>query len=557
MKKIVFQFSFSTLFIFLLSLFLTSPVLAFSGYGNGTSDYPYQITTCSQLEEMANNLSAYYQQDNDIDCSGITITPIGSSTNPFTGTFDGKNFAISNFTINMSANYSGLFGYTTGASIENVRVVSGSVTDAGWYVGSLIGDASTGTTVTHSSSQIDVSGTAYSGGLVGVSNGSLAIEKSFYNGNLNGGLNTGGLVGAMQGNSSVISDSYAVGTAGSNNVGGLIGFTSIGGTSQISNSYANFTLSGSLLQNVGGLVGVDETGTVTDSFSVSVISATGTDVAAVIGNGGATATGVYFDEYLATTNSCAGAGATTCTAVNSGNATPNYFKGNNTNAPMSSWDFVNTWQTNSGGYPTLKGFSSPAPINPVRYTQTTDPNYNPGPSTPKPQECSNSAPTGLPNLFQVSASDNTVTVYFAPVSGQDSGYTISYGINNNADSYTTSFNYTDKGGAVPYTINYLFPGTWYFKVRGQNGCMPGEWSGVMSVKVSSQGSVVSSKVLGLETSRSGLVTKCTNYTVQAGDTLWGIASLKLGNGTKFGTLMQQNGLNSSLIRAGQTLKIGC
>ncbi|HVZ59053.1 MAG TPA: LysM peptidoglycan-binding domain-containing protein, partial [Patescibacteria group bacterium] len=85
-----------------------------------------------------------------------------------------------------------------------------------------------------------------------------------------------------------------------------------------------------------------------------------------------------------------------------------------------------------------------------------------------------------------------------------------------------------------------------------------DWSRAVSVKVSpfgvSSNSLVSNSVLGLSTVAIG---KCADYIVQSGDTLWGIASLNLGGGSKYQSIMQQNSLKSSLIHTGQTLKVGC
>lgn len=47
----------------------------------------------------------------------------------------------------------------------------------------------------------------------------------------------------------------------------------------------------------------------------------------------------------------------------------------------------------------------------------------------------------------------------------------------------------------------------------------------------------------------------TEYTVVKGDTLWGIAQKRLGKGSRYKEIMDLNGLKSSAIRVGQTLKI--
>lgn len=45
------------------------------------------------------------------------------------------------------------------------------------------------------------------------------------------------------------------------------------------------------------------------------------------------------------------------------------------------------------------------------------------------------------------------------------------------------------------------------------------------------------------------------YTVKSGDTLWGISKKYLGSGTKWKKIAELNGINGSLIRTGQVLKI--
>lgn len=48
---------------------------------------------------------------------------------------------------------------------------------------------------------------------------------------------------------------------------------------------------------------------------------------------------------------------------------------------------------------------------------------------------------------------------------------------------------------------------------------------------------------------------CYGYTVVAGDSLWGIAQKRLGNGNRYKDIMTLNGLSSTVIRPGQKLKL--
>lgn len=101
-------------------------IIPASAAGTGTSNDPYIITNQSELQSISNDLSAYYVLGNDIDLSGVTWTPIGSSSNPvvtgFHGNLDGYNHTISNLYLNgTGTDYIGLFSViTAGAQIKNI-----------------------------------------------------------------------------------------------------------------------------------------------------------------------------------------------------------------------------------------------------------------------------------------------------------------------------------------------------------------------------------------------------------------------------------------------------
>lgn len=94
--------------------------------------------------------------------------PIGNSSTKFSGTFDGKNHTISNF--KTSGQYSGLFGYVNGATIQNLTV-----------------------NVTNNA------GATSAGGLVGAVNGTTTIRNCTVNGTISGTHQVGGFVGFAQG----------------------------------------------------------------------------------------------------------------------------------------------------------------------------------------------------------------------------------------------------------------------------------------------------------------------------------------------------------------------
>ncbi len=93
--------------------------------------------------------------------------------------------------------------------------------------------------------------------------------------------------------------------------------------------------------------------------------------------------------------------------------------------------------------------------------------------------CSSQKPSSAPDLFQISTSPTTATLYFTPVSPA-TGYIVSYGTTPEANQYSYSFSYSNGSGAASYTIKELSRGThYYFKIQGKNDCTAGDWSAAL------------------------------------------------------------------------------
>ncbi|MCL2860646.1 MAG: DUF5011 domain-containing protein [Oscillospiraceae bacterium] len=245
--------------------------------GFGSSSAPYEISSDVSLSHMNypvynTNANLNYILTADIDLSGYSSdsgwTPIGDTTTPFVGTFDGQNHIISDLTIdNATATVVGLFGTSTG-TIKNVGIDSGSVKSTNTVetkIGGLVGYLSGGT-VDNCYSDADVVSATGKDGSSGV----------------------GGLIGTAYGTSSghsVITNSYATGTvSGMQDAGGFIG--DVEATAAHASPYVDISkcystgdvsISGALAYQVGGFVGrTNGTTTILDCYASGNVSSTST-----------------------------------------------------------------------------------------------------------------------------------------------------------------------------------------------------------------------------------------------------------------------------------------
>jgi hypothetical protein len=100
--------------------------------------------------------------------------------------------------------------------------------------------------------------------------------------------------------------------------------------------------------------------------------------------------------------------------------------------------------------------------------------------------CGDALPNGVPDLFQISVNSTTATLYYSPLGSNVTDYYIFYGDKPGASQFSVSTKQGRSSGVLSYSINYLNPNTtYYFKVRGQNGCAPGGWSNEMKMSTGS------------------------------------------------------------------------
>ncbi|MBO4641868.1 MAG: discoidin domain-containing protein, partial [Bacteroidaceae bacterium] len=137
---------------------------------------------------------------NDIDMTGVTMSPIGSESNNYRGTFDGQFYTISNFSIQKEENYIGLFGVVSGgATIKNFTVTNAKIAGTS-YIGIIGGTNGSGTVV--------VDGLGFEGeslgtgrnvsGIIGVNMGSaatLSITNCYVIGKVIGNVESAAITG--------------------------------------------------------------------------------------------------------------------------------------------------------------------------------------------------------------------------------------------------------------------------------------------------------------------------------------------------------------------------
>jgi len=238
------------------------------------------ITTAAGLQNMDLDLTASYELGNDIDCSGIAnFEPVGgwNGLDPFTGSFDGKGFKISNLTVNRAADDEiGLFGNSDGcAFMGNVTLENFTLTgddDIGALCGYTNDHSISNVTVIN----VTITGDDYCGGMVGLAFGvaGQTITNCTASGTITAGQYVGGLFG----------DHYIYATSGCSSSVNVTGTSSyIGGfvgqwwTGTFSKCYATGTATG--FGYIGGFVGYMRANVGTETASRCFASGvvTGTD----------------------------------------------------------------------------------------------------------------------------------------------------------------------------------------------------------------------------------------------------------------------------------------
>ncbi len=219
------------------------------GVNSGADKFQYYklVRNADALLEMNTDKSASYMLADDIDLSETEFTPIGDSTDSFTGNFDGMFHTISNMQASNTSGKAGLFADASGGTLENVGFVNAIVsgTDgAGALAGSVTDETirnvySIDGTITASTKG------KYAGGLVGIAYGTNTINSSY----VKGGSSYGGSIGTVSSGTTTVHDSYTDGVMrDSTNQANAIN-ASIGNGAQV-NIYDSYTTASKIGANL-------------------------------------------------------------------------------------------------------------------------------------------------------------------------------------------------------------------------------------------------------------------------------------------------------------------
>lgn len=247
---------------------LTASRLLAYGYSYDNSTNTYTVYTADGLlawnEAARNNLSTNCTLAADITLPTVADgesnwTPIGDSSNGYTGIFEGNGHTITGMTVTGSDEYIGLFGIIySDSSVRNLKLnnvqIKGTSSSTGGVAGVNYGD------ITNCSVSGNVESSAPVGGLVGQNDGT--VTACYATGLVKGSGSVGGLVG--QNTRGTVTACYATSRVeGAQRVGGVVGF----------NSYAIVTAcyhaGGTVVSSdmsVGGVTGVNNVGNLTACY---------------------------------------------------------------------------------------------------------------------------------------------------------------------------------------------------------------------------------------------------------------------------------------------------
>ncbi len=358
----------------------TCPSATTTPSGAGTTSNPYLISKYGELRwitEDTNRWGLVYKQTANIEAghsrnldSGKGFTPIGTSSNMFTGSYDGQGFYIEGLYINRPSTVEvAMFGFVNNATIKNVRLYGPEITGdtrVGAVAGQVQGDNTSATYFNYNHVRGGkVTGNTTVGGVIGRLAQNMIVEYLSYTGSVTGNLDdgsgsftgtgearkTGGLIGKSQSGSKLRKSYFEGSVNGQEDVGGLVGESG----AEISESYSKGSVFAKL-KYAGGIVGNSKSGaTRAKNFSSTTVSAEVN--VSLIGPIAGTHAG-SFNGYANFWDS-----SVANYTISGGNnidfgKTRQQLKSPSTYSDTNVWDFVNLWMFSGNvneGFPFIKG----------------------------------------------------------------------------------------------------------------------------------------------------------------------------------------------------------
>ena len=288
------------------SRLLEDPGYTDDGQGN------YTVTSAEGLKNLAKLVNEEGKTDINITLdTDLTLTgewtPIGTESQPYTGTFDGGNHTITGLKIDQSGTDNvGLIGRLgSGGKVQDVTLTEVNVT-GGTYVGGIAGQ--TDGTVENCSVNGTVTGQNQTGGIVG--RNFSTISGCSAEGTVTGNTNVGGISGLCvpnydTGTGSLIGSTIegchsTAAVSGISSVGGVVG--NLGNNCSLTACYSTGNVTATITYghaNVGGVVGINGQGTVTACYHATgeITSSVGDRIGGIAGcNDQGTFTACYWEN---------------------------------------------------------------------------------------------------------------------------------------------------------------------------------------------------------------------------------------------------------------------
>ena len=262
------------------------------GGGSGSEDDPYQIWTANEMNMIGlqtHHWDCHFKLMADINMSAISAENyniIGSLQTPFSGTFDGNQHEIRNFSCQYGNDGTGLFEKIESDNMNDIVVWDLTMTSptiiGGKYTGTLAGRLEVGKISSCKIINAEITGAYRTGGLVGYMKIG-EINNSSFTGQISGSTSLGGIVGEVRDicfirNCNVNADIFGNHVFNGHEIGGIGGYFYDG-------DVYNSSFKGSVIgtENVGGILGKSLYGNISSCFTSCTVEATGNYAGGIIG----------------------------------------------------------------------------------------------------------------------------------------------------------------------------------------------------------------------------------------------------------------------------------